>query len=160
MRGWVISRVAGLGALTAAGQLVVIGTLPLYSRLFDPATYGVYVVFVGACAVTSVLAGLRYDSAIVLPRGRLMAAALSGLVVTIGLAVSALIATGTLVAAHLGLAPERWAGSAEQFGYGLAAATAIGAVQRSLISWCVRRTRFLLMGFAQLGVVLATVAAQ
>jgi hypothetical protein len=51
MAASVVSRVGGLGALTAAGQLIIIGTLPLYSRIFDPAIYGEYVVFVGAFTV-------------------------------------------------------------------------------------------------------------
>ena len=61
----VVSRVAGLGALTAAGQLLIIGSLPAYSKIFDPGMYGEYVIFVGAYTVISVLAGVRYDSAIV-----------------------------------------------------------------------------------------------
>jgi len=64
----VVSRVAGLGALTAAGQLVIVGSLPLYSRIFDPSAYGEYVIFFGTFTVLSVLAGMRYDSAVVLPR--------------------------------------------------------------------------------------------
>ncbi len=68
MASSVVSRVTGLGALTAAGQLITIGSLPTYSRLFDPGTYGEYVIFIGAATVVGVLAGLRYDSAIVLPR--------------------------------------------------------------------------------------------
>ena len=53
----VVSRVAGLGALTAAGQLLIIGSLPAYSKIFDPGMYGEYVIFVGAYTVISVLAG-------------------------------------------------------------------------------------------------------
>ena len=154
----VVSRAAALGALTAAGQLIIIGSLPAYSRLFDPGTYGEYVIFVGVVGVVSVLAGVRYDSAIVLPRNATVASALSALVVLIAAAVAAVIAAATLVA--VASAPAGWLGARPQFGYGLAAATVIGALQRTLSSWCVRRGRFLLMGFGQFAFCLVSVGAQ
>jgi O-antigen/teichoic acid export membrane protein len=156
----VVSRVAGLGALTAAGQLVIIGTLPAYSRVFEPGTYGEYLIFVGAFTVVSVLAGLRYDSAIVLPRNDAIAAALFSLVMLIALTVSAAIAAATLAVSLLGLAPEQWRPVVRPFGYGLAMATAVGALQRCLTAWCIRGGRFLLMGAAQFVFCLVTVIAQ
>jgi O-antigen/teichoic acid export membrane protein len=156
----VVSRVAGLGALTAAGQLLIIGSLPAYSKIFDPGMYGEYVIFVGAYTVISVLAGVRYDSAIVLPRSDALAATLSALVMLIAIAVSALIAAAVLLAWTFDWAPDRWLRIERDFGYGLAAATAIGALQRCLIGWCVRSSRFLLMGFGQFLFCLVTVIAQ
>jgi len=58
------------GALTAAGQFIIIGSLPIYSRVFDPGAYGEYLIFVGAVGIVGVFAGLRYDSAIVLAARR------------------------------------------------------------------------------------------
>ncbi len=154
----VISRVAGLAALTAAGQLLIVGSLPLYSRVFDPATYGLYVIFVGAFTVLSVLAGVRYDTAIVLPRAAVLAHALTWLVIAIAALVTALVAVVTLCL-------TLWSGfgaaaNVTVFGYGLAVATLIGAVQRCLSSWCVRRGRFLTIGWAQFVLSLSTVMAQ
>ena len=37
MSSSILSRVAGLGVLTAAGQLLIVGSLPAYSNIFDPA---------------------------------------------------------------------------------------------------------------------------
>ena len=107
--------------LTGAGQLIIIGTLPLYSRIFEPDIYGQYVIFIGAFTIVSVLAGVRYDTAIVLPREQHLAAALSALVLLIAFAISALIAAATLVASVLKLLPQHWPSVARQFGYGLAA---------------------------------------
>jgi O-antigen/teichoic acid export membrane protein len=149
-----------LGALTAAGQLLIVGSLPTYSRIFDPSTYGEYVIFVGVYTVVSVLAGMRYDSAIVLPRSNGLASALSALVMLIGLTVSASIAVLTLLAVTFGLAPDHWAAVGSHFGYGLAVATAVGTLQRCLIGWCVRGSRFLLMGCGQFVFCLVTVVAQ
>jgi O-antigen/teichoic acid export membrane protein len=160
MTSSVVSRVAGLGALTAAGQLLIIGSLPAYSKIFDPGTYGEYVIFVGIFTVLSVIAGARYDSAIVLPRDDGVAAALSSLVMSIALAAAGLIAAVTWLASTLGLAPERWAPIASTVGYGLAAATLVGALQRCFSGWCIRRRRFLSMGFGQFVFCLVVVVAQ
>jgi O-antigen/teichoic acid export membrane protein len=160
MASSVFSRVAGLATLTGAGQLIVIGTLPLYSRLFDPATYGEYVIFVGAFTVVSVLAGVRYDTAIVLPRSDAVAATLSWLVMGIALLISAVVALGTFVASLLQQAASPSPIIDPNFGYALAAATLIGSLQRCFASWCVRRGRFLLLGWAQFVLSLMTVVAQ
>lgn len=160
MAASVVSRAVGIGALTAAGQLLIIATLPLYSRLFDPGAYGEYVIFVGAVAVVGVFAGVRYDSAIVLPRSDRVALALSALVMCIALIVAGLIASAALLAqaAHWG---PRSSGPLQQaFAYGLAAATVVGALQRCLSSWCVRSGRFLLMGVGQFVFCLVTLIAQ
>ncbi len=158
MAARVVSRAIALGSLTAAGQLLVIGTLPLYSRRFDPGAYGEYVIFVGITAVISVFAGLRYDSAIVLPRRAVVAQALSGLVMTIALLVAAGIALLAVTA------PALLSGEASQigrsFGLALAAATLVGAVQRCLTSWCVRDSRFLSIGIGQFTFALMTVVTQ
>jgi len=160
MRASVVSRAAGLGALTAAGQLIVVFSLPAYSKVFDPATYGEYIIFVGTVGVVAVLAGLRYDSAIVLPRNDRMASALSNLVMLIALAVAALVAVGTLLAQSFAWAPGKWLRLERYFGYGLAVATVLGGLQRCLTSWCVRGGRFFLMGFGQFALALVTVASQ
>jgi O-antigen/teichoic acid export membrane protein len=156
----VISRIAGLGALTAIGQLLVICTLPTYSNIFDPSTYGEYVIFVGAYTVISVLAGVAYDSAIVLPRNDGVAATLSALVMLIALAVSTFIALATLMTSVFSWTPAPWVPIERHFGYGLAAATTLGALQRCLSAWCVRGNRFLLMGWGQLIFCVVTIAAQ
>jgi lipopolysaccharide exporter len=160
MTSSILSRVAGLGILTAAGQLLIVGSLPAYSNAFDPGTYGEYVIFVGCYTALSVLAGVRYDSAIVLPRSAGVAASLTALVMLIALAVSMLIAAATLLASAGGWLPSQWAPAAANFGYGLAAATLVGALQRCLTSWCVRGRRFLPMGFGQFVFCLISVVAQ
>lgn len=156
----VVSRVSGLGALTAAGQLLIICTLPAYSRVFDPSTYGQYVIFLGAYVVVGVLAGATYDSAIVLPRNDGIAATLAALVMLIAVAVSTVIGLATLISSVFSWTPDRWAPFEGQFGYGLAAATALGALQRCLSGWCIRGHRFLLMGWGQLIFCAVTVVAQ
>jgi O-antigen/teichoic acid export membrane protein len=76
---------------------------------------------------------------------------------SIALTVSMLIAAATLVVPFPG-----WVriSTAANFGYGLAAATLIGALQRCLSSWCVRGRQFLSMGLGQFTFCLITVVAQ
>lgn len=159
MSSSIVSRAAALGALTASGQLIIVGTLPMYSRIFDPAAYGEYVIFVGAVGVVGVLAGVRYESAVVLPRSDKIAIALSALVMCIASAVAVLVAGATFALSTIRASAE-WAPIGRQFGYGLAAATAVAALQRCLSSWCIRRGRFILMGIGQLLFCVVTVAAQ
>jgi O-antigen/teichoic acid export membrane protein len=160
MTASVVSRAAGLGALSAAGQLIIIGSLPAYSRLFDPGTYGQYLIFVGAAGVVSVFAGIRYDSAIVLPRNDRIAGMLTAVVMAIAVVVAALIAGATVLSGKIAWAPARWLASEPEFGYGLAAATVIGAAQRCYSSWCIRGGHFLSMGFGLFIFSLVTVVAQ
>ena len=156
----VVSRTVALGALTAAGQLIIVGSLPTYSIVFDPAAYGGYLVFVGSVGVLGVFAGVRYDSAIVLPRSARLAAALFALVVLIGSLVALLTAGATALIPRLASDGRSWITLERHFGYGLAAATLLSALQRSLASWCVRGSRFIAIGAGQFVFCLITVAAQ
>src|SRR5271156_2104185 len=158
MSSRIVSRATALGALTAAGQLIIVGTLPMYSKIFDPAAYGEYVIFVGAIGVVGVLAGVRYESAVVLPRSDKTAIALSALVMLIASAVAVLVAGVTFLLSMIRASAE-WAPIERQFGYGLAIAPAGGALQRCLSSWCIRRGRFILMGLGQFLFCLVTVVA-
>jgi O-antigen/teichoic acid export membrane protein len=80
--------------------------------------------------------------------------------VLIAAAVSILIALATLVSAEFSWIPDRWVPVERHFGYGLAAATSVGALQRCLSAWCVRDGRFLAMGWGQLIFCLVSVIAQ
>ena len=160
MTAKVVSRAAGLGALSAAGQLIIIGSLPAYSRLFDPGPYGEYLIFVGAVGVVSVFAGVRYDSAIVLPRNDRIAGMLTAVVMLIAVAVSVLIAGATLLSGAVDWAPARWLASETEVGYGLAVATLLSAAQRCSSSWCIRGGHFLSLGFGLFVFCLVTVVSQ
>src|SRR5437660_4572208 len=160
MASSVVSRAVGLGALTAAGQVIIVGSLPTYSKVFEPGSYGEYIIFVGTLGVVSVLAGMRYDSAIVLPRNDRAASALAALVMLIALTVAALIAAAALLASTFPWTPDGWVRIEWHFGYGLAVATVIGALQRCLSGWCVRSGRFFLMGLGQFVFCLVSVVAQ
>jgi hypothetical protein len=79
MAASVVSRVGGLGALTAAGQLDHHRRCR-FIRAFSTPAYGEYVICSAPTPWSVCSAGLRYDSAIVLPRREAIALSLSLLV--------------------------------------------------------------------------------
>lgn len=144
----------------AVGQVLTIVTLPLLSREFDPSTFGLYAVFVGMYAVISVVAGLRYDTAIVLPRNASVAIGLSALVCAMGLAAAAVLSLLALLIPTAFSSASASPAEVQQFGLALAAATALGSLQRVLASWCTRRQEFLRLGYGQFAFTAITVALQ
>lgn len=52
----------------AAGQLILVGTLPIVSRIYNPEDFGVLAVFAAFLALLSSVACLRYEAAIPLSR--------------------------------------------------------------------------------------------
>ena len=142
------SRAALLAACGIASQFAIIASLPLLARLYAPAAMGVYTLFVGALAIASVPAGLRYESALVLPREDPVASALAGLV--LGLA-------GAVMASCVAVSLLCWAWLREPYpglgwieaGVALALATFLGAAQRVQVAWYTRDQRFGLVGLGQ-----------
>lgn len=53
---------------TVLGQLILVVTTPLLTRIYSPAEYGIYGNFISFAAILSVIASLRYELAIVVPK--------------------------------------------------------------------------------------------
>ncbi len=53
---------------TAAAQIIGIAVSPLLTRLYSPAEYGVYGVFISVASLLSTVSGGRYELAVVLPK--------------------------------------------------------------------------------------------
>ncbi|KJL26326.1 oligosaccharide flippase family protein [Microbacterium azadirachtae] len=62
-----LRSIATLLTGTVASQVIGIVTMPLLSRIYGPAAFGVLAVFLSVSAVVSMVSALRYDYAIVLP---------------------------------------------------------------------------------------------
>lgn len=148
-----------LGACAVGSQLILFGTLPLLARLYAPDAFGVYTVFLGVAAIAGVFAGLRYDSALVLPRLDGGALALANVVLVLGAAVALVIlaAAFTLQAAGVG---RHGGAPIVLLGVAAAAAVLLGAVQRATIAWCTRAGRFAWLGANQLALNAAMVLLQ
>jgi O-antigen/teichoic acid export membrane protein len=144
-----------VGSAQALSQVLSICTLPVLSRYFSPTAFGTYTLFLGVCAVAAVFAGLRYETAIVLPRSRRTATALSILVLTIGVLAAALV----LLTAVLGLVFPGLSMVAA-IGVPAAASVCVGTVQRIAVAWLNRQQEYAWFGLVQFSGVLATLVSQ
>lgn len=72
----VIKNVGVLLVGTVGGQIISLAVTPLLTRLYTPADFGFFSVFISLVTLVSTVAALRYDQAIVLPKtdtqGRLL----------------------------------------------------------------------------------------
>jgi O-antigen/teichoic acid export membrane protein len=62
--GPVARRVAGLSGMTAMGQVTFVLALPLLSRLYSPADFGVFTVYLSIVNICGPIAALKFDSAL------------------------------------------------------------------------------------------------
>ncbi|SOY82787.1 conserved membrane hypothetical protein [Cupriavidus taiwanensis] len=75
MRGFIpknrfLRSVLALVTGTAAGQLILVLSTPLLTRLYHPTDFGVFAVFTAVMSVILVVSSLRYEFAIPLPKGQ------------------------------------------------------------------------------------------
>jgi O-antigen/teichoic acid export membrane protein len=140
-------HVSWLALCAALGQLAIFLSLPLLTRYFDPRAMGDYTLFLGAVTIASILAGLRYDSAVVLPKSDTVASALVAAVVLSALAVStlAVFAAAVYCAAH-GIGFSAFVPTAATL---FAITVLAGGVQRASLAWYTRRRLFGLLGMSQ-----------
>ncbi|WP_171030942.1 MULTISPECIES: lipopolysaccharide biosynthesis protein [Pseudomonas] len=76
---------------TALGQAIPVAISPLLTRLYSPAEFGVFALYMALVAVLSVLATGRYELAIMVPRSERSAAAIVALAIACCAGVSALL---------------------------------------------------------------------
>ena len=141
-----------------AAQALQLAALPLISGYAIPATFGVYVLFMGVCAVASLLAGLRYDAAIVVARHDREAARVARLVLTLGLLTGLLaLVVGWPALRQLAHIPDMQAGLLAGLG---ATYIVANTVVRIVTNWLSRLLRFGWVGAIQFCAVASMVALQ
>jgi lipopolysaccharide exporter len=139
--GGFVRSVLMLASGTAMGQVLLVLAVPVLARLYTPADYGVLAVYSSTVAVLVVLASLRYEAAIPLPRDETEARSL--LVLALGI-LSVLVALVSLLVWLLGdwfvsavnaprLRPYLWLIPVGFFGAGL---------YQALSYWAVRHREF------------------
>ncbi|WP_312349883.1 oligosaccharide flippase family protein [Actinomyces sp.] len=99
---------------TVIAQVVVLVTTPLVSRLYTPDEKGLFVAFMAIPQTVAVVAGLRYDMAVVLPERDADARRLVRAVIALAAVVSALTSAVTWAAAPT---IARWMGHPELEGW-------------------------------------------
>ena len=104
---------AWLGGCTLASQVLLLGSLPLITRLFGPEQFGTYTLFVGALAIAGVFVGLRYESAAVVAESDREAAVLVVVVLLSGVAMALLtLLVATVLQVGWPRRPRNWASAA------------------------------------------------
>jgi O-antigen/teichoic acid export membrane protein len=98
-RGGLASAVTVLMAGSVVGQLALVASMPLLSRLYDPGDLGLFAVFSSVESILVVAAALRYDYAVGTAEDEDDAANLLGLALLLGLAVSVAVVAGALLLA-------------------------------------------------------------
>lgn len=126
---------------SGVGQLLVLAVTPLLTRLYTPAQFGLFTVFVAVVSVTGTFALFRFDAAIPLPGSDRVAAALAWLAIVLAVIVSLVILA---VGPWLGEPIGRMVGSD---GLGavwwlVAVATVIIAFDQVFLTWMVREKRY------------------
>ncbi|HET8985289.1 MAG TPA: oligosaccharide flippase family protein, partial [Trueperaceae bacterium] len=99
-----MSRIRSVGILaagTAVSQLIAFAVAPLLGRLYTPADFGLFGVFVSVAAMAAVVVTLRLDLAVVVPEADEEAMDVVGVGVLIAAAMTALSAGLVLVAGEL-----------------------------------------------------------
>lgn len=122
---------------TGAGQLIVVASSPILTRLYDPSDFGIYAVATAIISVLISVVCLRYEVAIPLPESDAVAADVLALCLLATLAVTA--ATAALLAIA-GSALLALAGAAPLSPYSVLLALGVfgGGVVATFTGWAVR----------------------
>ncbi len=139
--GGFLKDVAQLGSGTALAQGLMMLSMPVLSRLYDPDAFGIAAVYLSILMVLSVISGLRYELAVLLPEEEQDAADLFRLhlVLTLGIATASGAILWILRARVAGwlhapaLADYLWLVGPGVFLYG---------ILNALNAWNTRRKRF------------------
>lgn len=130
-----VARIAGANGVA---QVLAFSASPVLTRLFSPADFGLYGMFLAVVGPASVLATLRFEDAVPLPRADIKASVL----VAVGCAVA--VGSGLVAAALTFLMFDHQLGTSPSFYIpALAGIAVIGSgVSASLISWAVRERAY------------------
>ena len=130
-----------LSAGTALGASATILSAPIISRLYSPATFGTFAVFVALLALVTPMGSLRYESAIPIEKDDLSAANL--LMVSIAIALLFPVIVAVIAIWHPGIVSYFGKGPGlKRFSILLPIAFWCTAVYQVLSSWAVRSRAF------------------
>lgn len=144
---------------SALGQVLAVALSPVLTRLFSPTDFGTFAVFAAVTGTLGIVASLRLDAAVPLPRTAAEAAAVawSGVCAALAIAGCATLlwaVLGTRLAAVLGapsLGPVAWL---------IGLTVLLIAVNQVLSGWLVREQRYGALGIRNGAQGAGTVAAQ
>ncbi|MEW6435593.1 MAG: oligosaccharide flippase family protein [Pseudomonadota bacterium] len=95
-------KIVGLTGLTAAGQLTFVVAMPLLSRLFTPADFGLFTIYLSIVNIFGPIIGLKFDSGLYAANTREQARAMLGLAIaTMSLVALVIASFFPLIGGHL-----------------------------------------------------------
>lgn len=102
-KGGFSGNVAMLATGNIIAQVLAIATVPLITRLYDPAQFGVFSIFTGIVALIAPISTLQYHAAMVLPKDHQAAWSLRRISVhaVLGFGLLTAVGSGVLVVGHL-----------------------------------------------------------
>lgn len=158
-RGGFATDILKLASGTTVAQVVVLSAAPVLTRLYEPSEFGAWALFTAVTSVTTVLACLRYDLSIVLPKSddegaALLWGSLAVAVLTSGIVLVVFLLLPKSVLAHLGA--EGISGYVPL----VALATGIGGAFNALNYWHTRKRSFGNLATARVATTTVTAAAQ
>ena len=154
-----VRNVTILASGTALAQVVTVLATPLLTRLYAPAEFGAFAVLLSLLGPPAIIAGLRYEAAVVLPKrdedaANLLLLTCSIVLVFSTLSVFVVLIWGQAIATAFSaphIAPLMWF---------LPVAILFTGLQTSAESWSTRRKDFRALSAASIVRSLATVALQ
>lgn len=145
LEGWrkapFVRHVTALAGGTALAQMVVVGALPLLTRLYTPSDFSLLAVYSALVGVVSVAACLRFEIAIPLPESDDDAANLLALSLLCSLAVSATLGVLILLFGQNLLEWER-GGELGEYWLLVPLGVWLGSTYCALQGWATRKKRF------------------
>lgn len=63
-----VKQITTLMSGTLIAQIIMLGSMPLLTRLYDPSEFGIYALFISVITIFGNVSSLKYDQAIMLPK--------------------------------------------------------------------------------------------
>lgn len=148
-----------IGAGTAAGQLILVLTMPVITRLYDSSAFGALAVFTSCLMIINAVSTLRYELAIPLPRSEFKALTVVitcfGILVLVALLIFFNKNNLSNFVANLDLHLPR-----ERFIHLLIFGVVAAGFYKVLMYWAIRESDFRLIAASKIWQAIATVVAQ
>ncbi|MBB0992402.1 oligosaccharide flippase family protein [Dietzia sp. SLG510A3-30A2] len=155
----IVRGIAAISGGTAIGQVALLLSAPLLSRLYTPEEFAVLTVVTSCAMPLAMVLTLRFESAVPLPKDESLSRSLAqiAMVSAIVMTMAILVAGGALAA--LGVNPL------EPLGIGIWALLVpilalVLAVYRIALQWSLRQQKYRMIGIRNVAQSLSTVAAQ
>jgi len=134
--GPLVRKAAGLSSMTAVGQMTFVIALPLLARLFTPADFGLFTVYLSIVNICGPVAGMKFDSALYQAPSREHARPILALAIfTIGLVSLGAAALLGVFGAHL---PGALAPASAALGLLTPAGVLLAGLWSTTSAWAVR----------------------